>query len=418
MSGNAAPRLRIVHVSDCYAPRLGGIEVQVAELAHRQAEAGHETHVITATRAHDAEAGPPPAAGPRVHRVVAAMPFELPVHPRPAKHLNRLFDELKPDAVHVHIGAVSPFAWSAARCAQRRGLPLVATVHSIWDPVTSGIYRLLDGGWRWSRWPLVLTPVSEPAARPIRHVTRGRTRINVVPNGLDLQAWRPLPRPAAGTPAGTPGGTPAGTSAGPARRVRVVAVGRLAPRKQPLTLLRVLRAAAQQVGPEVGLQATIIGDGPAEASMRRYLQRHDMTGWVRLAGRVDRDQLPQVLAGADVFVAPAVREAFGLAALEARTAGLPIIARSGTGIADFVTDGREGLLADDEQELTDAVARLAIDHELRDQIAAINRASAPARSAWPAVLAALERCYALARPDAGAAMPPKLPSSPIEPSRP
>jgi glycosyltransferase involved in cell wall biosynthesis len=199
--------------------------------------------------------------------------------------------------------------------------------------------------------------------------------------------------------------------------VRLVAVGRLAPRKQPLTLLRVLRAAAQQVGPEVGLQATIVGDGPAEASMRRYLQRHDMSGWVRLAGRVDHDQLPHLLAGADVFVAPAVREAFGLAALEARTAGLPIIARRGTGIADFVADGREGLLADDEQELTDAISRLAVDHQLRHEIAAVNRASAPAGSAWPAVLATLERCYALARPDATAATPPKLPSSPIEPSR-
>lgn len=95
--------------------------------------------------------------------------------------------------MHVHIGAVSPFAWSAARCAQRRGLPLVATVHSIWDPVTSGIYRLLDGGWRWSRSPLVLAPVSEAAAGPIRRVVGSDVIVNVVPNGLDLATWRPLP---------------------------------------------------------------------------------------------------------------------------------------------------------------------------------------------------------------------------------
>lgn len=399
-----------MHVSDCYAPRLGGIEVQVAELARRQAEAGHETHVITATRAHGRDRDGEPDAGtpngPRVHRVVAAMPFELPVHPRAGRHLGRLFDELTPDIVHVHVGAVSPFAWSAARCAQRRGLPLVVTVHSIWDPVTSGIYRLLDGAWRWSRWPLVLAPVSEPAARPIRKVARGHTRINVVPNGLDLQAWRPLPRSDAAAPSPRQGWC-----------VRLVAVGRLAPRKQPLTLLRVLRSAAEQLPLEVELQAMIVGDGPAEASMRRYLQRHDMTGWVRLAGRIERGQLPRILASADVFVAPAVREAFGLAALEARTAGLPIIARRGTGIADFVADGREGLLADDERQLADAIARLASDHNLRREITEANRASAPARSGWPSVLSALDRCYALARPDAAAPVPPTLSSSPIEPSR-
>ncbi len=402
-----------MHVSDCYPPRLGGIEVQVAELARRQASAGHKTHVITATRG-DGEPSGEPATGLRVHRVSAPVPFELPVHPRAGRHLGRLFDELAPDVVHLHVGAVSPFAWAAARCARQRGLPLVATVHSIWDPVTSGIYRLLDGGWRWTRWPLVLAPVSESAAGPIRRVVAGSpaatgadaVTVRVVPNGLDLDAWRPLPPPA---PAGT--GEPMGPAAAP-RQVRLLAVGRLAPRKQPLTLLRLLRTAAARIGAQVELVATIVGDGPAEASMRRYLRRHRMTGWVQLAGRLERQQLPEVLAGADVFLAPAVREAFGLAALEARAAGVPIIARRGTGIADFVADGREGLLADGEPELADAIVRLTTDHELREQIAATNRASAPARSSWPAVLAALDRCYALARTDTLA-----TPSRPAQPSR-
>jgi hypothetical protein len=41
--------VRIVHISDCYPPRLGGIETQVRALAVRQAAAGHDVHVITAT---------------------------------------------------------------------------------------------------------------------------------------------------------------------------------------------------------------------------------------------------------------------------------------------------------------------------------------------------------------------------------
>src|SRR5437868_1545383 len=65
-------RVRILQVSDCYLPRLGGIEVQVADLVRMQREAGHEVEVATATR------GEPL---PGVHRVVARMPFDLPVHP-------------------------------------------------------------------------------------------------------------------------------------------------------------------------------------------------------------------------------------------------------------------------------------------------------------------------------------------------
>ena len=39
--------LRIVHVSDCYLPRLGGIERQVHDLAVRQRQRGHEVQIVT-----------------------------------------------------------------------------------------------------------------------------------------------------------------------------------------------------------------------------------------------------------------------------------------------------------------------------------------------------------------------------------
>ena len=129
-------KLTVMHVSDCYLPRLGGIEVQVAELAGIQAAAGHPVHVVTATPAHapDTENGD----APLLHRVVAPLPFELPVHPRAARALAHVLDGVAPDVVHVHVGAVSPFAWTAVAQAVRAGLPTVVSVHSMWDPFTSG----------------------------------------------------------------------------------------------------------------------------------------------------------------------------------------------------------------------------------------------------------------------------------------
>ena len=49
--------MRIVHVSDCFAPRTGGIETQVGDLARHQARAGHEVHVLTATLGDGGERG-------------------------------------------------------------------------------------------------------------------------------------------------------------------------------------------------------------------------------------------------------------------------------------------------------------------------------------------------------------------------
>jgi glycosyltransferase involved in cell wall biosynthesis len=131
--------------------------------------------------------------------------------------------------------------------------------------------------------------------------------------------------------------------------------------------------------------------------MERYLARHGMTGWVSLPGRYTREQIAKVLESADVFVAPAPRESFGLAALEARAAGLPVVARAQSGVADFVRHGTEGLLGTDLADLAGAVARLCADTGLRRRITAHNRATPPTTGTWPVVLAGFDRAYAQVR---------------------
>ncbi|MFB9628577.1 glycosyltransferase [Nonomuraea helvata] len=354
-------------MSDCYLPRLGGIEVQVADLVRMQREAGHDVSVATATRGEEL---------PGVHRIVARMPFDLPVHPFGVGHLTRRITSLRPDVVHVHTGAVSPFAWMGVRAAAKAGAPCVVTVHSMWDPVTRMVYRLLRLAFGWQRWGLVATTVSNAAAAPIRAVAGPEVPVRVVSNGLDLSGWAPPP--------------------GIRDRrdeVHIVAVGRLAPRKQPVRLLKLLQATRARVPARIPMRATIVGDGPARGQMERFLARHGMADWVSLPGRYTREQIAKVLESADVFVAPAPRESFGIAALEARAAGLPVVARAQSGVADFVGNGTEGLLGRTLGDLARAVARLCTDSGLRESIAAHNRATVPAAGSWPTVLAGFERAY-------------------------
>src|SRR5262249_40510058 len=176
-----------------------------------------------------------------------------------------LFRQLRPDAVHIHLGSVSPFAWSAVSQALRRDLPTVATVHSMWGAASRGMYRGLDRVIRWSHGPIV-TAVSTASADLIMK-TAPAVSVVVVPNGITPQAWHQ-----------TPGRDP------PADEVCIVAVGRLSARKQPIVLLKALHAARKRIDPRLKVQVTVAGDGPALPLMRSYMYSRSMADWVHLSG--------------------------------------------------------------------------------------------------------------------------------------
>jgi len=369
--------MTILHITDCYLPRLGGIETQVHALARNQLAAGRRVEVLTATpRArHDLTVREVIDGVPLV-RATADLPFELPVHPRAGREVAKVLDAGRYEAVHAHVGVVSPFAFAALPVVLARGLPLVITVHCLWGYATPG-FRLAQALTGWARWPAVLSAVSQVAAEPLRRIAGPGVPVDVVPNGIDAATWRvePLPRDP--------------------DDVHLVAVMRLASRKRPVPLLRILRAVREQVPGRVRLRADVAGDGPLRAAMERYLRRHGMDGWVRLRGRLTGDELRALYRRADVFVAPTRLESFGIAALEARTAGLPVVAMAGAGIREFVRPPDEGLLAGSDAAMAAAVTRLAVDARLRQRMAAHNRAAPPAVT-WPDVVRRCDAAYARA----------------------
>lgn len=366
--------MKIALLSDCYPPRLGGIETQVRDLGYRLAAAGHDVHVYTATVGADGVRGRVVAAdGPvTVHRHTIWTPLGIPMNPLALKAIR---PELRSfDVAHVHMGVISPFATDMAHLALELGLPTVLTWHCVLEPAAQRAYAALRLIPRFARAGAVLTAVSGMAADRVSRASGGLP-VSVVPNGIDPARWR---------------------GPGPERRgdaVRIVTALRFAPRKRVPALLRMLRAIRETVPARVRLAATLYGDGSLLPLARRRVAD---AGWITLPGRVARADLVRAYAESDLYLSPVRLEAFGVAALEARTAGLPVVAVAGSGVADFVGDGVEGLLAHDDAGLVAAVARLATDDDLRRRIAAHNHAVEPAQ-VWPRVVADVEAAYDRAR---------------------
>lgn len=369
--------VRIVHVSDCYPPRTGGIETQVRDLARAQVAAGHEVHVLTATRGVAGERGGAVEDddGVRVHRLGARVPFDLPVNPAAPPRMREVLAQVRPDVVHVHAGVVSPFAFDGARVAVGGGWATAITWHCMLDGTVPVLRRLVRAT-SWRHAPVALSAVSRAAAQRVAEVFD--VPVEVVPNGVDLTRWSPAP---AGPPSGAPSGAP----------LRCVATMRLAPRKRALALVGLVEDAVGQLEPG-SLTLDLVGDGPVRPLVEQAVRRRGLADVVTVHGRLPREELAARYADAEVFVAPATLEAFGIAALEARASGLVVVARRGTGIEGFVTHGVDGVLVDDDACMARWLVRLASDPGLLVGLLDAARTTRP-EAGWSVTLRAAEAEY-------------------------
>ncbi|MCB5992681.1 glycosyltransferase family 4 protein [Janibacter melonis] len=393
--------MKVALLTDCYPPRVGGIESQVADLAAHLVDDGHEVEVFTATTGAAGQSRGDVEEGPvRVHRLAEPL-LRVPVNPFAVPELRRRLAAGSFDVAHVHVGVVSPFAWDAARVSTGLGLPTAITWHCVLHRAAA-LYRASGVLARWTGRGAVLSAVSTFAAGQVRAAAPAGTQVAVLPNAIDLDRWRPhLPRSTGrdddqyGVVAGGEGGSTAGdggSAAGDGGPVRLVSTMRLAPRKRPLELVDAFVAAG--LGDRARLE--VVGDGPLRDRLERRAAELP-TGQVVVRGRLPREDLRALYADADGYLAPTRLEAFGIAVLEARAAGLPVVAMGGSGVDDVVDDGVSGLLVPDDAGLTRAVARLVTDDALRARMAAHNRTTPP-RQVWshvlPEVLAEYERAGA------------------------
>jgi len=374
--------VRIVHATDFYLPRLGGIEVQVSQLAGRQAEAGHAVSVLTSTRPSAAEAevaaeaveaeGATDRVGPVVRRLTGWSG-------RPGLRAagGQVLDATA--VLHAHLGGWSPFAFTAIAARARAGLPTVVTVHSVLDDLLL-VHRTIGLVSSWRGAPIVWHGVSGPVVRQLRQVLGASADVRTVPNGVDRNFWAPPPVPAE-----------------PAHEVVVVAAMRHVRRKRVQALPAVLATAQAALSSAGGtapppLRAVVAGEGRCTPALRRALAQRGLSGWVQLPGRLSQEELRALYHQADVFVAPTILESFGLAALEARAAGLAVVARAESGTAELIRDGVEGLLVSSDVTMGQAIARLVLDADLRTRIRWHNARTAPA-TGWPQVLQLTEQSY-------------------------
>jgi len=138
----------------------------------------------------------------------------------------------------------------------------------------------------------------------------------------------------------------------------------------------------------------VVGEGPEGARLREQAARLGLGERVHFCGRISHDELPQVLAQADLLVQPSVgEESFGITLVEAMACALPVLASRQGGMTEIVLPGVTGeLLPPGEVEAwRGAIAQLLQQPDRMRALGAAGRERVVAEFTWAANAAKLER---------------------------
>jgi N-acetyl-alpha-D-glucosaminyl L-malate synthase BshA len=361
----------------CY-PTYGGSGIVATELAMALAEGGDEIHVLSYALPSRLS-----LTSPRIffHEVITpSYPlFEYPPYSLAlATKMVEVARHSRLDVMHVHYAI--PNAVSAVLARQivaPQPLPVVTTLHGTDVTLIGNDPNYIET----TRWGIVqsdaVTAVSSWLSRTTEQQLGIRSPIDVVPNFIDHQRYEQART--------SPG---ARRWAKPGERV-LVHISNFRPLKRVLDVVEVFL----RLRSEVPCRLLMVGDGPERGRVEQRCRDSDACNSITFIGSLPL--IEEVLVGADLFFLPSETESFGLAALEALSCEVPVIATAVGGLPEVVVHGENGFLhpIGDVEGMAASALRLLQDEPMRKAFGASGRRRALEVYSQDAIVARYRSIY-------------------------
>lgn len=248
--------------------------------------------------------------------------YELNEIRRVTCQMRTLLKKGKPEILHSHLY----MADLVARLSTSKNIGLISTLHGVdgwWfekNRLRSIVKTKLDmvlGLMRESQYIAVSEDVKTNACE---HLNLKESKVKVIHNGIKVDRFTPKERLRNKAPI-------------------IIQVGRIDERKGHLTSLKAMIQILQHIREA---RLLFVGDGPWRKSIESEIENLRLSKSVQLMGI--RDDVPDLLASADIFWMPSESEGLPISCIEAMASGLPIVATNVGGIPEIVVEGETGYL--------------------------------------------------------------------------
>lgn len=308
----------------CY-PTYGGSGAVAAELGIQLSQRGHEVHFVSYA---------PPFRLPSFqHNLffhqVETMSYPLFEHtPYTITLAAKMADVALAEGIDLlHVHYAIPHAVSAYLAREVMGgrLRILTTLHGTditlvgTDPSLRSITRLaIDKSDQ-------VTAVSSYLEQKTRETFQPSRPIQVIPNFVDSARFRPGHDEARHR------------FARPGERI-LLHLSNFRPVKRVTDVIRIFARVRQRISAKL----LMVGDGVERPTAQYFAEELGVAKDVFFLSR--QDDIPSLMKVADLFLLPSSQESFGLAALEAMSCGVPVIASDVGGLPEVIEDGVSGIL--------------------------------------------------------------------------
>ncbi len=338
------PKIKVLHIVP--ALRVGGAERLLVDLVSGLDRSRFEAVVLLFDRAVATEEPwrkQLTSAGIRIIEVYENKPLaKLPLiggllrSLRIFLRVKKVVRREKPQLIHAHL--FGDFYGRLVGLAT--GIPVISTEQNV-NVHEPAILRFVK---RMTAARIAMTVAVSKAVRSdiIKRYDVPEEKTTIIPNGIDIERFVAQRTDRSYTPSST---------------VVFGALARLDPQKGLDTLIEAM-ALVQVKDPNIRVR--VAGEGMLRPELETHIRKLSLQETIQLIGIVT--DTPAFLAEVDAFVMPSRWEGFGIAAVEAGAAGLPVIASRVDGLKEIIEDKVSGVLVEpnDSKELADALLTMAV----------------------------------------------------------